>query len=33
MSGHVVDDRAGLKLTRAGASDNELNDWQVNPTG
>src|SRR3954470_22621180 len=32
-AGHVCDVRAGAKATSGGSSDNELNDWQVNPAG
>jgi hypothetical protein len=33
IRGHVVDVRAGLKLTSGGSSDSEANDWQVKPSG
>ena len=33
ICGHVVDVRAGQKLTSGGSSDREANDWQVKPIG
>jgi hypothetical protein len=31
--GHVLEVRAGLKVTKAGSSESDEKDWQVNPSG
>ncbi len=33
IRGHVVDVRAGARLTSGGSSESEVNDWQVKPSG
>src|SRR6478672_2603765 len=33
IRGHVVEVRAGARLTSGGSSDNDVNDWQVKPSG
>ena len=33
IRGHVEDVRAGATLTSGGSSDNDVNDWQVKPSG